>query len=741
MLTCFFMICFETLQNLLILTNFSLALSQLPVALGLGLISLKVTKGLVCHFEMVIIGSCIGLQIFCLYIKFQSELIIFESLTSSYYCGWAMAFSQRLLAENIPTFRLKILFQVLAFFGNIILVQPDEAGSYIHQIALFCVGIYLDFARKSLENDFFSKNSGVRLAKSFVDDIPEGIAVISTDLKKGLFMNKFLREMFKNDDMMRILNQLIVVPQHDSGVSLLSFLQTNHTGQTCTIRNEEGSLLTAKVFSTEWEGNSAIGIMIQSVPQMAADSHRDRVLATVSHELRTPLNGMLGMIQIIMKRVRDAELLHYLSICQNSGNLLMALVNSILDLNQIRSNKLRLFPERVSLSGLVKDLFCLFELQCKQKGLFLALKMAPNLPISIITDKNRLSQILINLIGNALKFTFKGGITLSITHAAKSPNELQFSVEDTGIGIKAEDQKKLFQMFGRLEQSNRNINCQGVGLGLTISNNLVRMLNENNDGIFVKSKFGEGTTFSFCIKKKLAEITMSDSFDSIEIEPSSLDASLEGFLGLEQRMQGYAMLAPSNIEVLHGLHIASLVAANQQKQMVPTKLTNYMTQMNIESPNNLCKMGGLFRSELEIGKSPRKKTQINVYILIVDDYPFNLTVAEHLIIGLGYKVKSAVSGQAAIEEVTEHCQNTKEPPIKLILMDCQMPVMDGYETTKALKDLMREKRIPEIPIVALTANDSEIDRQLCTEIGMCDYLSKPLKESVLKRILYKYIRN
>jgi len=263
----------------------------------------------------------------------------------------------------------------------------------------------------------------------------------------------------------------------------------------------------------------------------------------------------------------------------------------------------------------------------------------------------------------------------------------------------------------------------------------LQAINENNDGIFVKSQFGEGTTFSFCIKKKLAEITMSDSFDSIEIEPSSLDASLEGLLGLEQRMQGYAMLAPSNIEVLHGLHIA--LQNQQQKQMIVPKLTNYMTQMNIESPNNLYR--GLFKSEMEIGRSPRKRTQINAFILIVDDYPFNLTVAEHLIIGLGYKVKTAVSGQAAIEKVTEN-QDSKEPPIKLILMDCQMPVMDGYETTKALKDLMREKKIPEIPIVALTANDSEIDRQLCAEIGMCDHLSKPLKESALKRILYKYIK-
>jgi len=493
------------------------------------------------------------------------------------------------------------------------------------------------------------------------------------------------------------------------------------------INNSSEGLLEAGIFLTTWEGTTAIAIILHEIIPLQqnvqiVDSHRDRVIATVSHELRTPLNGMLGMIQIIMKRVRDPELLHYLNICKSSGSLLMSLVNSILDLNQIRSNKLRLFPDRVSISELMKDILCLFELQCKQKRLFLELKMASNLPHWIITDKNRLSQILINLIGNALKFTFKGGITISIT-LHKNPNEIEFSIQDTGIGIKDEDQEKLFQMFGRLEQLNQKINCQGVGLGLTISNNLARLLNEQNEyGIIVKSKYGEGTTFSFCIKKKLADITITD--DSLGIEPSSLDASLEGLLGLEQRMQGYAMFAPSNIEVLHGLHL-------QQPQQ---KFTSYKTQAYIESPNN-----NFFRiqSEMEIGRSPKKRTPINACILVVDDYPFNLTVAEHLILGLGYKAKTALSGQAAIEEIT---QQEKEP-IKLILMDCQMPVMDGYETTKALKDLMLNKKIADIPIVALTANDSEIDRQLCAEIGMCDHLSKPIKESSLKKILYKYIKN
>jgi len=169
-----------------------------------------------------------------------------------------------------------------------------------------------------------------------------------------------------------------------------------------------------------WDEKPALYIILHDITQqntilqlkIAANHQKDKILATVSHELRTPLNSMLGMVQIMQERIKDKELQHYLKICNNSGYLLLGLVNSILDLNLIRANKLKLSPQTISLKDFLQEIKELFDFQCQQKTIYLQTKISPLLPKQITTDKNRLSQIFINLIGNALKFTSRGGIMI-----------------------------------------------------------------------------------------------------------------------------------------------------------------------------------------------------------------------------------------------------------------------------------------------------------------------------------------
>ena len=482
-----------------------------------------------------------------------------------------------------------------------------------------------------------------------------------------------------------------------------------HTRLSCNLIHSETCLFEAKAFPIVWNGESAIAIIMHDITQQQtilglqlADAHKDTVLATISHELRTPLNGILGMIQVMEKRVQEKDMLHYLSICKNSGSLLMGLVNSILDLNQIRSNKLQLNISRFDLNEFLRDIIQMFEFQCIQKKLQLNLnikKTTSRSPYLITTDKERLSQIFINLLGNALKFTLKGAITISMD-AISQPDYVKFSIQDTGIGIQDEDKDKLFKIFGRAEHYNQSLNRHGVGLGLTISNNLVKILSESNksQNINMKSKYGEGTKFSFMIKAVLQKSMMATRNFTSEFSANMQE--IHYYIDdLNEKLEHHRTMCVDNYKVFQ-----------QKFDTDKSRLTDLSTRH-----------GGL-------------ETQGN--ILIVDDNPFNLVVAEQLVRSHGYKVKTVLSGQAAIQEIQESSHNGEH--IRLIFMDCQMPVMDGFETSAALKEMMCKKEIPDIPIIALTANSSDLDKKRSIKAGMCHHLTKPLKDSELGVVLGQY---
>ena len=655
---------------------------------------------------------------------------------------------------------------------RIFLIRPNDFAPIFFHVFLIVAKLFLENHREVHHKHLFqiyinSKEQMMKFKNLVVHDFPQGIAILHKNLTKYLFINDLFKSLNEDysTDICTQLEQFVLKQSADSAAdsegsnspnifspqqSLLTLIKREFSGQrkfnqrlTCTadlrtsgLPQTTKSILGINLMDIVWDDEPAIAIIARDITQQhkmmslkIADAQKDEVLATVSHELRTPLNGMLGMIQIMEKKIHNPELVNYLSICKNSGTLLLSLVNSILDLNQIRANKFKLFYEKIDIYSTLMGITALFEFQCSKKGISLKVIMSPMTPKMMVTDKNRLSQILINLVGNALKFTSQGGITIT----AKAENDLShvnFCVEDTGLGIKDEDKEKLFKVFGKLENED-TVNRQGVGLGLNISNNLVRALcdKEDSKSIKVESEFGKGSKFSFTIssRKKHHNLVEEDH------ENAAIESDSSEHINVSRKMNTYLWKSKLSSDVLGprkvngkimNLNTSSLIPAFSRSKNPFDDLGNISHHLQTDpgvEVSRLYSMGEI---------------QLKSYVLIVDDNPFNVTVAEHMITALGFHVKSALSGEAAVNLLSQN--DRQNQAIKIIFMDCQMPVMDGYETTRVLKEKMKKKEIPNIPVIALTANDSEKDKEKCRKVGMSDYLTKPLNEPKLKKMMLKY---
>jgi len=752
--------------------NLAIVVSTLMI-MSFGLVFTSFILRLQTRLEMSITVFLLMFYLLSMIMNYHGGTQHFDHANDSFYLAYTCAMLESAIVNRIPKFSYRTFFTVSAFLiRETIIPANDVTGIPMHFVCLL-FGIFLDYDKEKKDQElfgshFYSQEQLTKFKDLVVNDIPDSIVIVSKDLNQCFFSNNAFNILSQDRVIYNISACLgLFTVQEiltDTSISsergleaaspvhrqqtLLSFIRNSIKSQEeikgplqkkiCHVsymkQNEEGpqSLVDigvmnskkelsfeVKILSLVWDGKAAIGIIFHDTTQqstilklkIAANIQKDRVLATVSHELRTPLNSMLGMIQIMLESTKDIDMLHYLKICNNSGYLLLGLVNSILDMNLIRANKLKLQVEKIHLGDFLENIMRLFEFQCSQKSIFLKLRMAPNMPKTVTTDKNRLSQIFINLIGNALKFTEKGGITISVMKHQENQSYIEMSVEDTGLGIKEEDRGKLFKIFGKLEQGGTIVNSQGVGLGLTISNNLSKLLCDNKEleGIDVQSEFKKGSKFSFIIKSDL------NSNDALHTSCNiSVDLLDEGNIS-ENRVSGYQYYPSSSVKKNLSL---GLFSSRDIGRLHESSLASPKTSLLLPKPRSVPFNFG--------GPS----------VLIVDDNPLNLKVAEFFVKRQKLQTKTALYGHVAIDLVVNNDHHNT--PIVLILMDLQMPVMDGYQTTKKLKELMEAKKIPSIPIVALTANDTEADREACLKVGMADHLGKPLKESELTRVLKKH---
>lgn len=360
-------------------------------------------------------------------------------------------------------------------------------------------------------------------------------------------------------------------------------------------------------------------------------------LSNMSHELRTPLNGVMGMIELLLKTDLDKKQKEYSDIALSSGNILLDLINNILDLSKIEAEKMQLENINFNLRNKINDIVNIFMLTANRNGIELITEIDNNIPEFIYADTTRLGQVLINLIGNAIKFTERGEVKIKINllEPDNSTQLFQFDISDTGAGIDKADIEMIFSSFSQADLSTTR-KYGGTGLGLTISRQIVNLMGGELTASSVKN---QGSTFSFSIPAVFSEKT----------------------------------------------------TLQETKPPAQTK--------EIQTP-----LQGL-------------------NILIAEDNMVNQLVIEALLKNLGATTSISDNGQKAFDEVMHN-------DFDLVLMDCQMPVMDGYEATKKIREIESDNK-NKIPIIALTANVMTHDIEKCLQSGMNAHIAKPVSQDIV----------
>ncbi|MGE3724333.1 MAG: ATP-binding protein [Candidatus Sericytochromatia bacterium] len=377
---------------------------------------------------------------------------------------------------------------------------------------------------------------------------------------------------------------------------------------------------------------------------LQASRAKSEFLATISHEIRTPLNAMMGMLDLLAETSLTSDQDKYLNVCKNASSTLLNLINDVLDLSRIESGKFTLEDQTFRFRPIVNGILAMFEKQAQTKGLTLRCQIADSLPDQITGDPGRFRQILMNLIGNAMKFTSKGGVTVEVyDYQTLSRDEeicLMVSVRDTGVGISPEQQSRIFESFRQADSSTTR-RYGGTGLGLAITRRLVELFRGH---IWVESSPGQGSTFSCTLRFKTGE--------------------------------GNVRAAPT-------------------RQGLPKPPAAFM--------------GGPSRP---------------MRLLLVEDSPDNRLLVHMYLKGTQYKISDAHNGEEAVNLFTTH-------PFDLVLMDIQMPIMDGYTATRKIREWEQSQGRKPVPIVALTADALTSVRDAILAAGSNLYLTKPIRKQEL----------
>ena len=496
-------------------------------------------------------------------------------------------------------------------------------------------------------------------------------------------------------------------------------------------------------------------------------------LANMSHEIRTPLNGILGLTQLALKSELPARERGYLSKIHSSGKLLLGIINDILDFSKIEAGKMRLERVEISLEDVLTTISSMISPEAAKKGIAFRIEISDEIPASLIGDPLRLSQILINLVSNAVKFTERGAVNVRVEPRARTAREIEllFSVHDTGIGMSQEQQVRLFSSFSQADSSTTR-KYGGTGLGLAICKQLVELMDGEIDA---DSSLGEGSTFWFTTHFEipwLASVSglpaaqalqslkgiileedpfgserICDELESVGIEcwPAKswgnvLDLLQHASVGFDVLIVGKITRNPGDSR---GMEIIRESARELAPGLIVMPLNEILPEpRDTKSPNSLdaridpialfdairaAKAADPVRGSM-IWPS---KTLMGLNVLLVEDNDINQEIATKMLEEAGINVLTANNGEQALQLLA----NDLDGAIELILMDMQMPIMDGLEATRLIRaDAPHSK----LPIIAMTANAMAEDRDRCLTAGMNDHLAKPINASELFSTLARW---